>query len=409
MGAKRAVRLTAEGRKKLATALDERWKTEFPGRRQTRQARAGFLHLSVATTQKLLAGQPVDKSTVQLACQRVGLRWDESLVVREGDQAPGRPLPAPRTTAPPNRRPQWPVLLAALASGAVLLAVSISRPPATAVVEPWRHELNGLLASGTQAYNGGRYGDAEAKFARALEIAQRQDVAGGVAESLRMLGDIAAARGDLRTARARYIDALDIRQKTIEVNAGPESKRLERVLPPLYEALGAVEARLGMPKEAERRFRLALAGYAEQRVPAGVAMAYRGLGSLAHSLGNTDQALRAFDEALAALEPKDKNSDLSFDIRARAAVASCDQGDASASLATLRQCLRHWQAKGHVRWVATTHLQLAIALSKSGDATSAGVHAGKAQQGFETVGDAAGARRARELIGEVTPQTRRPG
>lgn len=409
MGSKRAVRLTAEGRDAFAAALDERWRTEFPGRRQTREARAEFLHLSVATAQKLLTGHPVDKSTVHLACQRVGLRWDESLVMREGDKTPESPLPTPRAPAPPIRRLRWPVLLAALASGAVLLVVSMSRSPEIAVVEPWRYELNGLLASGTQAYNAGRYGDAEAQFARALAIAQRQDLAGGVAESLRMLGDIAAARGDLRTARARYIDALDIRRKTIEVNVRPESKRLEQVLPPLYEALGSVEARLGMHADAERRFRLALAGYTKHKVPAGVAMAHRGLGTLAHDQGRPQESLRSFDLALAALEPKDANSDLAFDIRARAAVARADMGAAKESVETLEACLRHWKSKGHARWVAKTHTQLGAVFGRLGDASRARAHWRDAIGGFEAVGDAAGARAARERLRDISAEARQSG
>ncbi len=171
MGTKRAVRLTAEGKEKFTTALNERWQLQFPGKRQTREARAEFLHLSIATSQKLLDGQPVDKSTLQLAFQRLDLPWDDAYCVRPADFEPQRKPPEinlPHDRAE-SRRKRAVIALATAPVLATALWISIPRPYAT-VTEPWRFELDRLLSQGTTEYQNGNYTNAEQKILAALQI-----------------------------------------------------------------------------------------------------------------------------------------------------------------------------------------------------------------------------------------------
>lgn len=403
MGTKRAVQLTAEGREKFTTALNERWQTQFPGKRQTREARAEFLHLSIATTQKLLDGQPVDKSTLQLAFQKLDLPWDDAYCVRQ-TKIERQPTSSIVSQAKDGNESRWRrQTLIALASTPVLItAIWVSMPrPNAAVTEPWRYELDRLLHQGTAEYQKGHYEDAEKKIHAALQIARQQDFAGACAENLRILGDIASARGNLNRARTHYLDALEIRQKSMKLNAGTNLPSLENTIPPLKEALGNVETRLRMWGNAETHLKDALKGYRKQEVPSGVAMSFRGLGTLSYERRHYKQAIQLFDQAIQSLSPKDRQSDLAWDIQARKALATARQGDGASAFQTLERCLTHWKERGHIRWQAETKMQIAQVTLWQNRRAEAAATLSSALSQFEEVGDAENARMARDLLAKV--------
>lgn len=400
MGTKRAVQLTAEGREKFTTALNERWQAQFPGKRQTREARAEFLHLSIATSQKLLEGQPVDKSTIQLAFQRVGLPWNEEYCARQA-KIERQPTSSRTSQAQDGGESRWRrnTLIALISAPVLATAVWLSVPRQNAAVtEPWRYELNRLLHQGTTEYQKGNYDNAEQNIRAALQIARQQDFAGACAENIRILGDIASARGDLNRARNHYLDALEIRQKSVKLNAGTEQPSLENTIPPLMEALGNVETRLKMWNEAREHFLVALRKYKEQNVPAGVAMAYRGLGTLTYKRGLFAESLTHFRSAFKSLEHKDIGSDLAFDIKARQALSLAELGQADMATDVLFACLRHWETSGHIRWQAETKLQLGVVALRRRRPDEASRYLTASLAEFQKVGDAENARHARELL-----------
>lgn len=398
MGTKRAVQLTAEGRETFTTALNERWQTQFPGKRQTREARAEFLHLSIATTQKLLDGQPVDKSTIQLAFQRLDLPWDDIYCTKSLSPQ----LPEPTVNHEPKRhwRQRW--LMSTGIGGLCLLAAvliwySARSTPQGAVVEPWRYKLDRLLFNGTKDFQEGRYSRAEQQIQAAYSIALDRDLAGATAENLRMLGDIAAAKGQLEQARINYLESLQIRHQNLRLSTGTLRAAIAKSIPPLMEAIGVVETRLHRWKEAEMHLNEALTGYREQKVPSGVAMSLRGLGTLSYERGHYERALQLFDQALRSLDPKDKQSDLAYDIHARKALASGRRGDGVSALQTLDRCLAHWKERGHIRWQAETKLQIAQVSLWQNRRVEAVATLSSALSQFEEVGDTENARIAREL------------
>lgn len=406
----RAVRLTLEGQKKLKDALTAVWRTEFPGTRQTREARAEYLHLSIATAEKLLAGKPVDKSTIQLAFQRLGLPWSESFC--EGDHS-HVPDTAQRETRQLDRRISRRVWTLGIASVACLAAFMSWRVATRATEEAAKRaeimRTQELEESGVKDYNEGRYLEAETKLNAAFKLAASRDLATGMASTVRILGDIAAAKGDLKLARSRYLDALDLRQKVFKLNAGDNSKNFAGAIPPVFEGLGAVEVRMDLFSEARAHFESALEGYREQKVPSGVSMAYRGLGTVACKQQKFDESVRQFKLALQSLNPKDADSDLAYDIRARMAVARAHQGATDEALVTLDACLKHWQEKGHLRWQAETRMQLGQVAELVGQTTEARNHFKKALAEFQAVGDAENARQATQLLGRLSRENARTG
>ena len=274
------------------------------------------------------------------------------------------------------------------------------------IIEPWRFELNRLIHEGTDRYQKGDYKTSEKKLRAALEISLRQDLGGATAETIRMLGDIAAAKGELQVARSRYFDALEIRRKGLKMNSGEIRVKIENSIPPLLEALGVIETRLHLWKEAKNHLLEAKQKYLEQQVNSGVAMAYRGLGTIAYETGDHNDALLCFTKALGSLEEKDRFSDLAWDIRARRAVLLGEVVDAAAAYQVLKECLSHWQARRHVRWQAETEMQLGkVALLRS-CRRDAQRHFERALKQFTEVGDAENARIAKVAIAKVAETAR---
>lgn len=400
----RAVRLTDPGLELLKSALDACWQTNFPGVRQTREARAEFFQMSIATTQKLLDGKPVDKSTIMLAFQRLGVPWDDGFCVRSGmrQDAPTIEAPQPHLLTEkeraPDRHPAMWLGSALTLVGLWTVAIATSaKSPKTAIVEPWRYELNQLLNEGTKEYQKGHYDQAQRKIEASLAIARQQDVAGACAENLRILGDIASAKGDLNGGRNYYLDALEIRQKSVKLNAGTNQPSLENTIPPLMEAIGNVETRLQMWDEAREHYLAALSKYTAQKAHAGVAMAHRGLGTLAYKRGAFADSLAHFGSALHSLERNDQESDLAFDIKARHALTLAELGQPEQAAKVLNACLRHWEQCGHIRWQAETKMQIAQVNLWQNRRAEAVATLTSALSQFEAVGDAENARIAREL------------
>lgn len=400
--------MTEKGKLLLRNSLDEHWQERFPGVRQTRERRAEFLQQSIATSQKLLNGEPVDKSTILVAFHQLRIPWDESYCVRLDEKAVveiQQEATAEVPTVERGTRKSRLLALSVLALGficmATLAAMSFSHPSPDAIVEPWRFELNGLIAKGTEDYNKGLYGVAQTEFEQALRIARRKDVAGGTAECLRMLGDVASARGDLNSARSNYLDALEIRQKSVKLNAGIKDLSLAHTIPPLMEALGVVETRLKLWNEAREHLQCALQGYSDQKLPAGIAMARRGLGTLAYKRGLFADSLEHFGSALDALDRKDVESDLAYDIRARQALSLAELGQADSAAKTLATCLRHWERSGHARWQAETRMQLGLVAVRRQKRSDAECYLNTALVEFQKVGDTENARQARELLATI--------
>ncbi|HRF61052.1 MAG TPA: tetratricopeptide repeat protein [Fimbriimonadaceae bacterium] len=354
MARKRAVQLTPAGHQRLHEALDAYWQEVQPSVRPTREAHAECFGLSVVTTQKLLTGRPVDRATVRMAFQRLGVEWDDAYCARVEEDVPS---PIKLEETPETRPKKRTVLALACAALPIAFLVLLGQRNST-VVEPWRYELDRLIATGTDHFQRGRYDKAERDFLTALQISTNQDLAGSTAESTRMLGDIAAAQGNLALARSRYNDALEIRRANLKLFTGEEANRQRQTIPPLEEALGVVEAQMGRYQEAEQHLRLALEGYRTFAVPSGMSMAYRGLGTNAYQRGKLEAARRYFSLALRVLDRKDAHSDLAVDIRARDAVVRGAQGEKREALAVLNHCLRHWRAKDHPRWIDTTVAQM---------------------------------------------------
>lgn len=391
---KRAVHLSEDARERLRAALLDKLRAEAPDRRLTRELKAEWLGLSTVTVERILRGERVDRATLEVAFSRLGVALSPADYSVEAPSEPvvvPQPVPPPAPSAPGPHRTG----LRRLAFGAAALPLIVAgagwllpdREPG-----PSPHRSLGLsreINLGEAAFHRARYADARTKADRALANARKQDLAGGLAEALRLSADVATAMGDLPRAREEYRRSIRIR----------ESMAQTEVLPSLSGALGEVERRMGLRTAAGESLRRSLAGFRRAGDEVGVALALRDIGQLRFDGGDWKAARQAYRESLAALGWATK-PEIRMDLKARAAVAVAYDGHRFADArADLTACLDYWRANDHPRWMATTEFQLGLVERAAGEPARAAAHFEASRTGYAAVGDSLGVRDAhRQLL-----------
>lgn len=383
--------LRQEALDRLEAALAAEWRAKYPGARLTREARAELMRLSIPTSERLLRGQGVDRATVKLAFECVGLTLTEAdLAPTEPDaamqseaQSIDEQRTAPTTYLAPKRR------IAGWVASAVIAALALGGIAGTRtyLLESRRESIRVAYQSGLDAYHHGRLDEAEIQVERLLKLAHDFDSLEGLAIYLRLAGDIQAARGDLPKAESLYAEAL-----RIWVHRGSVARPAE-----LNEALGNIQLRQGRLAEAKSSFEASLKGQLVVDNPHGVAMAQRGLGSVAYQEGRYREAVSWFSAAQAELRKRPEPG-METDLRGRMALVRHRLGETEAALTELEACLRYWKAKDSRRWIALAELDLATVLRERGDHAEANRYLASSLERFEQLGDAFHADQARRAM-----------
>lgn len=343
---RRAVRLRQEALDTLKEALTQAWNASPGPGKFTREEKASLLGVSRATAERILKREGVDRPSLTLAFKNVGLAWDDSFceVPASGEPVLEDKVQAESKIEKSSYGFRWKLSTAILSGLAAFALLNAQRPPGEA---PWKTAFGKHLTTARQAYHQGNFKVAREQITMANEIARANENAPFLAEARRVVGDLALASGDLRTARDNFGLALGFRKQLQQ----------ENMLPSLWEALGNVEIQAKNLSLAKEHMMLSLNGYQSMRDFGGVAMACRGLGTVAHQFGNRDEAYEWFMKGLDSLRGLDK-TDMATDINARIALLKRDEGKLAEAEDTLQTCLVHWRSKKHDRWVATTQFQL---------------------------------------------------
>lgn len=340
------------------------------------------------TVDRILAREGVDRATLILAYQSLGLKWDHSFC---------EPITQARhdgaSTIKPTKRRLWFVAFASLtcllavltASGAIQQEIVNRKRIAEALVleERFREDHHAAF----QLYHAGEYYHAHTRIGRAVSVARQLNNSQLLAVSIGLSGEIAAAKG-------RYEEALHCYQEVMSLH------RLRGDLisvTPVLALMGDIETQLGRFHDAEAHLRESLEGYHAQKNPEGVSIAQRDLGSLAYEIGWLDLAAAYFDHALTGARLI-RQSDLETDINSRRALVLARLGDFGRARDTLQECLSYWTKANHKRWIAKTKLQLGFIERRAGSTRSATKYLSDALLGYQSVGDAAGMRRCQQEL-----------
>ena len=411
------MRLTNEAHARLKAALVKKWEAEGCSARFTRETRADLLGLSIKTANRIWSGELADRASFAIAFRNLSLSWDESYCeldeprrtpsARGGeDQAdfsisthlPGGeapPIPVASTPRAPARKPRLLYALGGVLAAAAVTALFWSRTgnARRADIGPsvnWRPRFYKNLLLAKDQFNAGDYEVARELAEQGVHLAISKNSAADLACSLPMRADLYAEEGDLHRAKATYEVALKIR----------ETMGTEACLPPLQEAIGDVETRMGDLSSAETTLSAALTGFERFKDPTGVCMTERDLGSVAYERHDMAKAMSYFEDALRSLKRQpEAKPELVSDIHARQALVLVDQRHLDQARAILEDCLRFWQAKGQPRWVALTQYQLGLVEKKANHNEAATRLLSESQGGYRRIGDRLGENRARsELI-----------
>lgn len=371
---KRAVCLTAQALDDLQRALSTRWQEDQRAGKLTREAQAELMGVSVATAKNMLSGAGADRASFALAFKRLGLAWSDacydSLV-----QAPELVAPKPEAApAPAATAKTW-----RPASIAAALAVAVA---GTSFVNwyrdrQWKVESSDTAIQGHALYEQARYNEAVRHAERAFAIAKAHDSADLMAHSTHVLGEVAGARGRLRTAKACFERELALRRLM--------SSAIH--FPVILEALGDVETRLGDYSSARQHLTAAMEDYRLNGDPIGIALVQRDLGSVALGIGDLHAADDWLRQSLLGVRGTGRPS-IEADIRDRQALVLLARGRAAEAKPLFRTCLDYWKSQGHARWIALSELHLGRATAELED-PSARTWIARSRDDFARVGDEA--------------------
>lgn len=411
----RGVRLSSDATELIGQRLLDKWMSNHHDAKLTREARAEYMGLSLATSDRVLNGDVVDRATILLVFKNLGLPWNEEYISSKTEEDQYDPesqsnsyaidpiLAAIQKRDPPRRVPllthrRQRILFAAV-SIVILLLFSYY---ANKRYKQW--EINEAFIVGSQAYQQGNYAEAKRKLSTIFKSAYDEDSAGSLASALRLAADIDSQEGNLSEAVKKYESSLIIWRNMRRPNA----------FPALHEAIGDAQTQLGQLDSAQTNLTLALNGFRQMKDSVGIAMAMRDLGSIQSAQGNLlkakdsqeklakekfEQAIDWFDQALASLR-SEKKQDLQIDIVARRAVAMAHLGEVDTAIDTLNAACRHWETQKHTRWVAQTDYQMAQVELIRGNRARAKKYADESINGFSMVNDKFGVAKVRELISQ---------
>jgi len=366
------------------------------GVRQTREARADLMGVSVATSERILSQAGNDRSVLIDVFNKLGLPWREDYCCPLASNQPlsetqAIPVHQSSKVAPKRLAVRLLAVLPIVLTAPLLLQYTLGSKFAddnSRVIEKRAAAVQAANA-GREAYHRGDYGQAKSAARRVFQTAKAFQFADVAAEALTLEGDVLAVEGRLSEALETYREALPLWSTFGNIHGKGV----------LLELMAVTEARLGMLDEARTHLLQSLEilrSLGPEHIHVG---SLRGLGSVAAVQGDYLAARKWYDEAAAAIHDQPDDA-MQTDLRALNALLLRDEGRYEESLNELEACLGYWRDLRHPRWQATTHRQIASVLILAGEKSEALRHANRAIDLYEEVGDRLGAAESRRLLSE---------
>jgi len=399
---KRAVKLTPEGLELLRAGLARVWEADPRRTKLTREARADIFGVSLATADRILKQEGVDRPTLTFVFKRLGLTWDDRYCepavrneVRAIDQVSDAPLPVVVVSRAESPARLFPRVHRGFAL-AVGLVIPLLLAPFTEIKPPnteafLQSDFFVHLRSAEEAYHLARYDVAKGQLDKVFVLLGERPEAQRLSLALRLAGDLASVEGRYREAADYYRDALVIRRRTDHRSVA---------IPPLLEAIGDTELKLRNFETARGYFIECLNGYRKAEDVGGQAMALRGLGSAEAGLGNAQAAMLWLEEGLDVIAGTDSHG-MRADIQSRMALVLRDEGRLTEAKSLLTRCLDFWQSEGHPRWIAKTRYELGTVEFLAGRANVALMMLAHSRTDYEAMGDAGGVEACKTWLDKI--------
>ena len=391
----RGVRLNDNGLNVVEAALLKQWTEEGIHKKLTRERKAQLMGLSIATSDKVLKGNIVDRATVLLAFNNLYIKWSDDYLATDskeiaddqyschnpecfGDNLVQPPVTVPSPTIPVFRfgNLQWPkagfltlgfITLGLLALGLVVSPVRSSQRPLPSA----------LL--GQREFHAGRYTNAINIVTKLRTNATASDSTSGLIEILRLEGDILVSKGEYAQAKDRFEQALAIKQ----------SLGIENTYASSFEAIADCQLHLEEPHKAINMFEKSLDLYSKAQDAVGILMAKRGIASAYIRLGKIQSGLSLLQMCRDTLLkcPESSRQGLEADLCGREAVAYSLLNSHQVAISLSERCLTYWRSKQHPRWVAICESQLGFIYRRSGNELQARQILENSKLTFSKLGD----------------------
>ena len=352
--------------------------------------------LSVATAEKLIRGKGVDRGTIEHAFSRLGLPLDQDCWEPVSDAVES--VDEPRETNQPNVsttnersdfRPLARWIVAALALVAVSASAWMYLPRASQPREVPAKSFRDHFARAFQHYHQGEYEQAHAELA----IAKRFNSAHAVNTEVgvQMLeGEIASAIGDLAAAETHFEEAIKLYERS-DASDG---------LPYAYLNLGETLIKDDRLEEAARALTVSADIATQLKQPHSRAMAHLGLATICTKRHEFSSAERAITEAETYFKRNAMEAEL-MDATSRKAALLREQGQVDESRVLFERCEAYWKQKQHARWSARISMELGLLERSAGNNHQAHKHFERARNGYLSVGDRFGQKRAISLVASL--------
>lgn len=378
----RAIALNERGLTVLQAGLEETWKTKHAPARLTRALRAEIFGLSVKTSDRICAGQPVDRGSLATAFAAVGLEFGE---VHAGEPL-ASPKPERQERVMPEGRRLGIILAGMILFVLVALGAAAARPRPLLIHSP-DYQAPGLMKSGLADYHAGRYEEARKKYHQALEAAREARDSGGLAEAYKALGELAVFDGN-------YVEAEELYRKVLVLL---ETSNFPNQVPRVRQLIGQAQELQGRADDARASYLEALKGFTEMPEEYSAAMVQMDLAGLEREAGDFSSAeawLITCEATLKRLEKKPELAAVAMEI----ARLERDRGNYALAFDRLNQALAFWESESHARWQGTIHLEIARVHLAKGNETSARASATTAEGFYREAGYAIGEEKARSLL-----------
>lgn len=393
---KRAVCLTKDAIELLEAHIIEQWTQKGKSTRLTREARAEMLGVSILTADKILNGEGVDRASLIISFKSLSLEWHARYCVSATSSPELAQLPVPK-----KRRLVTPLRVAIFVCSLALIGAAFPVVYRASIEygNLWQKDFRTHMDKGWKAFHSGEYGLAGTEIEKSYEMAKVYRQADALAEAVRFRGEVLAAKGSFDKAQLCFQEALTLNQSigTFQYSSS------------ILETIANNEVKMGQLSEAVKHYQESLEYGKSFRNRNDIASAYRGLGSLRLLQNKPQDAENFFQQSLATLK-NDVNPNMVVDVRARLAMVWVQVGRVDEAITVLKNCLQSWKDQKHVRWVATTQLQLSKAYQRQGDREKAKEYLETALKGFQQVGDKNGENECRTSailnVSEVTRDVR---
>jgi len=374
----RSVRLGPEGVELLEGLLDARWQATYSKERLTRPLRAEILGVSVRTADRLLSGEPVDRSSIVLAFKRldsdvdpahilsIDSEQEDSLSESEGSVAgcseellevPGNRdqvavastpnQPTRQTLAATPRSYYWAMLALPVLTLVVFGAANSAQMSSAVHAQRLKDNIQETLIAGHAAFQEADFPQAERLFLEVVEKnKQSRDIAYS-AEAKRGLAEIAIFRADYSRA-VQLVDQAILLRKEFDQDSP---------LAVLYALKADALQSLKNFNEAERCYRLSIGIFGRNSDPMGVAMTQSALGELYIDQGRFTDAEA---EILACLTYLKQNKRFREVAATQLALSKLRdrQGRAEEAINVAKEALAYFRSEKHSRWMAKSSFVL---------------------------------------------------